>query len=754
MSYAARAATDHTSQLRTASGKLVFASACAGVLLVAVGVLVGMGWLVELPALIRLQAGWPSMKLNTAVCFAVYGAGVLALIDRRQTLALICAALVAGVGLVTEFEYASGLSLGIDELLKPAFQVEPGVPPGRMSPITAALFALAGLGMAALCGTPSGTHLRLTGIAASIIAGVALSALIGHATRTPTAYDWGAVVSMAVHTAASFMLVAIALGALAASHEKQFPRWLPWSALLAGMACTIALGAALFHELRDMPSLVPEIVLAVGTATSLLMGASLRARQRLADQRDLLSKALERSEDALVTRARLAAIVESSSEAIMSMDTAMQIVTFNPAAEALFGYPASGVRGQSVRILIPPDRIAEFDDVILPRLRHGEATRGLRTRRLSADGRIIEVEVDVAPLRGADGTPLGALTMTRDISERLAAEQLVNGVVEAAPDAVIVVDSAGRIMLVNRMAERTFGYAREQLIGMEIERLVPERLRQEHAQQRRSYSEMPSPRSMGGGRELVGLRSDGSAFPVEVSLNALQSAGRNLVVSTVRDITARRAAEQRLRDSLQEKELLLKEIHHRVKNNLQVIASMLTLQAMRADDTHATALLEACRQRVMSMAKIHEKLYGSRDMGSVDLSEIIREIATMVVAGSAGVELDFRQGSDPIVVEIETAFPAGLIANELITNSIKHAFAGRTQGRIRVDVSRVDSDLLRVQVQDDGVGGVSPQALDLSAGMGSTIIRTLVRQLDGTLSIGPGPGSSIAFTFPARRRSP
>lgn len=259
---------------------------------------------------------------------------------------------------------------------------------------------------------------------------------------------------------------------------------------------------------------------------------------------------------------------------------------------------------------------------------------------------------------------------------------------------------------------------------------------------------------MGNGRELTGLRSDGSHFPVEVSLNAFQSAQRRLVVSTVRDITTRRAAEQRLRDSLQEKELLLKEIHHRVKNNLQVVASMLTLQAMHADDTHAAALLEACRQRVMSMAKVHETLYGSRDMGRVDLAELIREIATMVVAGSPGIELEFRPGSEPIVVEIETAFPAGLIANELITNSIKHAFIGRPQGRIGVDVSRVDDSILRVQVHDDGIGGVTASTLDRSSGLGSTIVRTLVRQLDGSLSIGPGPGASVVFTFPARRRSP
>jgi PAS domain S-box-containing protein len=692
------------------------------------------------------------MKLNTAVCFATFGAATLALTQGHRRAALVCSLAIAALALATEIQYVFAIDLGIDELLLPAFLSEPSVAPGRMSPITAGLFILASASLGLLTSQASTARATAVGVFASIIAGVALSALIGYVTRTPTAYSWRAVTSVAGHTAAGFLLVAAALGAQAAGRTDRPPAWTPPAALIGGMACTLALGAALFYELRDSPrSLVPELVVAVGATLSLSIAFSLRARLRIAEQRDELAASLQRTQQVLAERARLAAIVEASNEAIMSMDLDATIVTFNPAAQRLFGYSLPEIRGRSIRTLVPPERLDEFAEQVEKKVRRGESVHGLRTQRQRRDGKLIDVELHVAPLPGPDGKPAGALSITSDIGERLAAERLVRGVLEAAPDAMIVIDESGAIALANTMAVRMFGHAPGALIGACIDRLVPEPSRSAHAAHRQSYVEHPGARPMGEGRELLGLRSDGSVFPVEISLNSLESGGRTLVVSSVRDITARRAAEQRLQASLQEKELLLKEIHHRVKNNLQVVASMLGLQAQLVTDAHATSMLEACRQRVTSMALVHEKLYGATDLRRMDLRALVRDIATMLIGGSRGISLQMPAGGEPLVVDIETAFPASLIVNELITNAIKHAFVGRSQGTITIDIDRTATGRLRLRVADDGVGGISQETFSGTGSLGSTIVRTLVRQLGGMLAVESGPGARLCITFPLVR---
>ncbi|HEX2493707.1 MAG TPA: PAS domain S-box protein [Steroidobacter sp.] len=609
-----------------------------GWILAALGLVVSYGWIAHVPEVLQLRPDWPTMKFNTALCFASIGLGVVALVHDAKRLSLAAAMLVCGVGVATNVEYALGIDLLLDRVILEPFYVESGVPPGRMSPITAGLFTLAGGALALLSMRASPARATVAGVIASVIAGVALAALIGYATRTPTAYGWGAITSVAAHTAAAFLLVAVALGAHAAgSDEKYLPAWLPWAAFIAGFACSLALSLALRAELEPQSrSLIPETAMAIGAVLSVLMAVSLQSRRRLAEQRDLIRAALARREEALAASAR--------------------------------------------------------------------------------------------------------------------AEELTRGVLEAAPDAMIVADGHGRITLLNTMAERVFGYPRSELIGSSIEQLVPESVRAQHARLRELYQSAPTARAMGAGGELWGRRKDGAEFPIDISFNSLQASGRTLVVTTIRDITSRKAAEQRLRDSLEEKELLLKEVHHRVKNNLQVVASMLAIQAEQARAADAREMLMNCRQRVMSLALVHEKLYGGSDLRHIDLGALVRDIAAMLVGAGAPTMLDTKFDVESVIVDIETALPASLIVNELITNAMKHAFIGRSRGELRISVRKHAPDHVDVEVADNGAGGVTMETFERRATLGATIVRRLVRQLGGVLTVGAGEGSSISIAFPIDRR--
>jgi two-component sensor histidine kinase len=137
----------------------------------------------------------------------------------------------------------------------------------------------------------------------------------------------------------------------------------------------------------------------------------------------------------------------------------------------------------------------------------------------------------------------------------------------------------------------------------------------------------------------------------------------------------------------------------------------------------------------------------------MDLRGLIRDIATMLIGGGSGFKLQMQGGDEPIVVDIETAFPAGLIANELITNAIKHAFVGRERGTIGIDVHKSAAGRVRLQVSDDGIGGITAETFASGGGLGSTIVRRLMRQLGGVLAVESGPGARISITFPLSRSS-
>jgi len=342
--------------------------------------------------------------------------------------------------------------------------------------------------------------------------------------------------------------------------------------------------------------------------------------------------------------------------------------------------------------------------------------------------------------------------LVRDLRER---KEMFERFFDAAPDAILVADQNGRITDTNHQSEVMFGYKREELVGQSIEILVPDNLRQEHEEHRHRYLASPKVRPMGQGLELYARHKDGSQIPVDITLSPMRSGGTTRVLAAVRDMTEHRLAQQKIEESLREKEVLLREIHHRVKNNLAVICSLFYLESTYAKDPHAAQVFRESENRVHSMALVHESLYGSKDLSRIDFSEYAKTLATDILSSygndkndrSASVQL--KSDVEPVIMSIDLAVPCGLILNELISNACKHGFANSRGGEINLCLLAGTDGKCLLRVDDNGVG--IPLGLDVNTkkSLGLRLVGSLTKQIRGSFELVRNePGTSARVFFP------
>ncbi len=308
-------------------------------------------------------------------------------------------------------------------------------------------------------------------------------------------------------------------------------------------------------------------------------------------------------------------------------------------------------------------------------------------------------------------------------------------VVEYAPNAIVMIDASGRIEMVNAQAELVFGYAREELLGQPVEMLVPHRFRGHHPALRANFFGDPESRPMGAGRELYALRKDGSEFPVEIGLNPIETDEGTMVLSAIVDISDRKHKEERLQIALKEKELLLGEIHHRVKNNLQVIHSLLDLQSPKIVDPAALKLIDESQRRIKSMALIHQTLYESHEFSSVNFSRFLDTLVPCLVS-SYSVDpsrIALSVNVAPVSLPLQAAMPCGLIVNELVSNALKHAFPNGSGGEVKIDLSTEADNIIVLSVADDGIGLPDHLDPDEATTLGLQLVTLLADQLGGQI---------------------
>ncbi len=385
-------------------------------------------------------------------------------------------------------------------------------------------------------------------------------------------------------------------------------------------------------------------------------------------------------------------------------------------------------------------------------------------RIILPNGETRHIRRSAAVVRDASGVGMFMHGVSVDVTMRRRADAQFRLALEAAPTGMLMVNEAGTIVLLNAQIEALFGYPRDELMGQELEMLVPERYRTHHPDLRRAFAADPGTRAMGAGRELYGLRKDGTEVPIEIGLNPLQTSEGLFVLSSIADISERKRTEGMLRAlnselevrittrtlELRERESLLQEIHHRVKNNLQVISSLINMQIRGLGDESGRAALRDCKSRVMTMAQIHEMLYQSADYARVPFAKYAKDLVTRIVSASGtspgNVSLQFEL--DELSLPVAKAIPCGLILNELVANSLKHAFPNAAKGTIRVELRLAPAESVVLSVGDDGIGIAPELDLEKMASLGVQLVMTLVEQLEGSLEIVRRPGSTFRITFP------
>jgi len=320
-------------------------------------------------------------------------------------------------------------------------------------------------------------------------------------------------------------------------------------------------------------------------------------------------------------------------------------------------------------------------------------------------------------------------------------EERFRQVVESAPNAMVMISRGGLIEMVNAQAERVFGYNRTEM------------LRQNHPNLRDWFFSGPVSRPMGAGRDLYALRKDGSEFPVEIGLNPIETDEGTMVLSAIVDISDRKHKEESIQSALREKDVLLGEIHHRVKNNLQIVYSLLDLQSTNIDDEKVLGMMRQSQNRIRSMALIHQTLYKSKDFARVDfrsfLDALVPNLISSYLAQPERISLSIN--SDGVLLPINAAIPCGLVVSELISNALKHGFPNNIEGQITIDLTHHTDAAVMLSVADNGIG--IPEDFDITQTptLGLQLVSMLADQLGGELSIQHSDPTRFAIQFPLHK---
>ncbi len=454
-------------------------------------------------------------------------------------------------------------------------------------------------------------------------------------------------------------------------------------------------------------------------------------------------RALRQSEE------RYRSILNASPDSIAITDMEGRIVMVSPAALTMFGHSQEELLGHLfIEFVFPGDRERASSNVA--RMFQGGVTGLGEYRGLRADGSSIELEVNGGFVQGPEGRPDKMVFIIRDISERKRleeerqnAETRYRLLFEQSPDGIVIIDPAtARILEFNETAHRQLGYSREEFAGLSIPDIEAAETPQD--------TQVRIARVMHEGLNTFETRQrtrQGEIRDILVTAQFSKMAGRPVYHCIWRDITERKRAEAEIKKQLAEKEILLKEVHHRIKNNIASIGGLLSLNMQAVSNPEAIAVLKDAIGRIDSMRILYDKLLLGDGYKDISVKNYVESLVDTVVAlfpDRAKVRLDKRISDFPL--DQKRLFPLGIIINELLTNTMKYAFPGAKKGQIKISLANVDKHVT-FTVQDNGRGLPDGFDIDRAKGFGLMLVKMLSQQLGGNFAIANRAGVRCTLEF-------
>jgi PAS domain S-box-containing protein len=539
-----------------------------------------------------------------------------------------------------------------------------------------------------------------------------------------------------------------------------------WRSVAIGIATLVLvialawrIGIAIIRPIRDLAATVALIANGDRTARAKLAGPAELAM--VGQQFNSMLDIFERHEIALKnSEQNLAITLQSIGDAVIATDAAGLITRMNPTAERLTNWPLSAAIGQPLsavfQIINTQTRVALRSPAQLVMECGSTVELPDNTALLARDGHEYRIADSAAPIRNRAGKIIGVVLVFSDITERhrIAAEKMLSvaqmqQAFDASPIGMALVALDGRFLRTNPVLSQMLGWSEAELLQRDFQAITsPPDLAADLA----LVAEVIAGKCVSFQLDKRYLHKNGSEVWTQLNVSLVRDRqGAPLhFVSQIQNITERKQVQDALQASLAEKVSLLNEVHHRVKNNLQVITSLLRLENARSSEPETKSVLNDIKGRIRSMALLHESLYRSGIFTSVDLSTYLKELCTQAFRtlsaqdGLVRLQLDLAM----VHVSMDQATPCGLLVNELVSNSLKHAFPDGHSGTISISLQSIEnSNEVRLTVSDDGIGFPADFEIKRAQSLGLQLVADLVRQLKGKLAIESGAGAIFSVSF-------